>query len=133
VGLENVVDNFNAEHDDDPDAIKNAAKRVEYGKYWCAPSNWRFMYGRIEDDVMSIFLFIDTYSPRLQGALEDIYMGPLIIKTFAAHYNQTTPSKVVPNYDVGVPIGSIALAVSAVSNNQNFVHMLNVSLGGTCP
>lgn len=60
-------------------------------------------------------------------------MGTLIIKTFAAHYSHTTPSKAVPNYDVGIPIGSIALAVSAVSNNQILLHMLNVSLGGTFP
>jgi hypothetical protein len=53
-------------------------------------------------------------------------MGPLIIKTFAAHYSFTTPSKILPKYDVGVPIGGIALAVSAVSNNQMHLHMLNV-------
>jgi hypothetical protein len=58
--------------------------------------------------------------------MEDIYMGPLIIKTFAAHYNFTTPSKIVPKYNVGVPIGGIALAVSAVSNNQTHLHMLTV-------
>ena len=71
------------------------------------------MYGKIEDDV-NIFLFIRvvTYSRQLQEILEDIYMGPLITKTFAAHYSLTTPSKIVPNYDVGVPIGGIALAVS---------------------
>ena len=58
--------------------------------------------------------------------MEDIYMGPLIIKTFVAHYNFMTPSKIVLNYNVGVPIGGIALAVSAVSNNQIHLHMLNV-------
>ena len=91
------------------------------------------MYGRIENDV-STFLFIDAYSHQLQGTLEDIYMGPLIIKTFAAHYNFTTPSKVIPNYEVGVPIGGIALAVSAVSNKQINLHVLSVLvlLGGTC-
>jgi hypothetical protein len=47
--------------------------------------------------------------------MDDVYMGPLIIKTFAAHYSFATPSKIIPNYDVGVPIGGIALAVSAVS------------------
>jgi hypothetical protein len=51
--------------------------------------------------------------------MDDIYMGPLIIKTFAAHYNFTAPSKIVMNYDVGVPIGGIALAVSAVSNKTH--------------
>jgi hypothetical protein len=53
-------------------------------------------------------------------------MGPLIIKTFAAHYNSTTPSKIVSKYDVGLPIGGIALAVSAVSNNQIHLRILNL-------
>ena len=44
-------------------------------------------------------------------------MGPLIIKTFAAHYSFATPLKIISNYEVGFPIGGIALAVSAVSNN----------------
>ena len=44
-------------------------------------------------------------------------MGPMIIKTFAAHYNFAAPSKIVPNFDVGVPVGGIALAATAVSNN----------------
>ena len=48
--------------------------------------------------------------------MDNVYMGPLIIKTFAAHYNFATPSKIL-DYDVGVPIGGIALAVTAVSNN----------------
>jgi hypothetical protein len=48
--------------------------------------------------------------------MEDIYLGPLIIKMFVAHYNFATPSKIISNYDVGLPIGGIALAVSAVSN-----------------
>jgi hypothetical protein len=58
--------------------------------------------------------------------MDDVYMGPLIIKTFVAHYNFTAPLKIVPNYDVGVPIGGIALAVSAVSNKNTFIHMLTV-------
>ena len=116
LGFDNVLEDFNTKYDDDPDAIKNAKKRIEYGKYWCAPNDWKFMYGKIEDDVVRTFLFIDTYSRRLQGTLEDIYMGPLITKTFAAHYSFATPSKILPTYDVGVPIGGIALAVSAVSN-----------------
>jgi len=58
--------------------------------------------------------------------MDDIYKGPLIIKTFVAHYNFTTPSKIIPNYNAGVPIGGIALAVSAVSNVQLCIHMLNV-------
>lgn len=45
-------------------------------------------------------------------------MGPLIIKTFAAHYNFTTPSKVIPNYNVGLPIGGIGLAITAVSDSE---------------
>jgi hypothetical protein len=53
-------------------------------------------------------------------------MGPLIIKTFSAHYNFTTPSKIVPKYNVGIPIGGIALAVSAVSNNQAHLRILTV-------
>lgn len=58
--------------------------------------------------------------------VEDIYMGPLIIKTLAAHYNSTIPLKTVKNYNVGIPIGGIALAVSAVSNYQMHLHILNV-------
>ena len=58
--------------------------------------------------------------------MDDIYMGPLIIKTFAAHYNSTTLSKIVLKYDVGLPIGGIALAVSAVSNNQIHLRILNL-------
>ena len=53
-------------------------------------------------------------------------MGPLIIKTLAAHYNSTIPLKTVKNYNVGIPIGGIALAVSAVSNYQMHLHILNV-------
>src|ERR1700734_1348155 len=98
LAFDSVLEDFSSEHDDDPDAMKKAKKRVNYGKYWCTPNNWKFMYGKIENDV-SNFLFIDIYSRRLQGTLDDIYLGPLIIKTFAAHYN-TLPSKMVPNYDV---------------------------------
>jgi hypothetical protein len=116
LGFDNVLEDFKSEHDDDPDAIKNAKKRVQYGKYLCTINDWKFMYGRIENDVSS-FLFTDAYSHQIQGALEDIYMGPLITKTFAAHYNLMAPLKIVPNYDVGVPIGGIVLAGSAVSNN----------------
>jgi hypothetical protein len=58
--------------------------------------------------------------------MEDVYMGPMIIKTFAAHYNFATPSKIVSNFDVGVPVGGIALAVTAVSNNQSYLQMLIV-------
>ena len=50
--------------------------------------------------------------------MDGIYTGPLIIKTFVAHYF-TAPSKIIPNYDVGVPIGGLALAVSAVSNETH--------------
>lgn len=60
--------------------------------------------------------------------MDDIYMGPLIIKTLAAHYNFTTPLKIVPNYDVGVPIGGIALAVSAVSNKQIHLHIFKLNV-----
>jgi hypothetical protein len=60
-------------------------------------------------------------------------MGPLIVKTFATHFNVTTPSKIVPGYDVGLPVGGIALAASAVSNNQIHLHMLIKRLCGTCP
>ena len=74
------------------------------------------MYGKIEDDV-SIIYFIDAYSHRLQGTMEDVYMGPMIIKTFAAHYNFVAPSKIVLNFDIGIPVGGIALAATAVSNN----------------
>lgn len=42
-------------------------------------------------------------------------MGPLIIKMFVTHYSVTNPTKIVRNYDVGVPIGGIVLAVTAVS------------------
>jgi hypothetical protein len=131
LGYENVLEDFNSEHADDPDAMKNAQKRIEYGKNWCTTHEWKFLYGRIEDDVRT-FWFIDSYSHLLQGAMEDVYMGPLIIKTFAAHYNFATPSKTIPNYDVGVPIGGIALAVTAVSNNQIFLHILICLEGGTC-
>lgn len=118
LGFESVVEDFKSKHNDDPDAMKSAEKRIEYGKYWCAPNNWKFMYGKIKNDV-STFFFIDSYSRcgKLQGTLEEIYMGPLIIKIFVAHYNFMIPLKTVPNYDVGVPIGGIALAVTAVSNN----------------
>jgi hypothetical protein len=54
--------------------------------------------------------------------MDDVYMGPLIIKTFAAHYSFMMPSKIVSNYDVGVPIGGIALAVSAVSNLTKYIY-----------
>ena len=43
-------------------------------------------------------------------------MGPLIIKTFAAHYNFTAPLKIILNYNVGLPIGGIALAITPVSD-----------------
>ena len=42
-------------------------------------------------------------------------MGPLIIKTFETHYSIANPTKIVHNYDVGVPIGGIALTMTAVS------------------
>ena len=126
LGFDNVLEDFISEHDDDPDAIRNAQKRIGYGTYWCAQNDWKFLYGRIDDDVRT-FYFIDTYSRQLQGTMEDVYMGPLIIKTFVAHYNFMTPSKTIPNYNAGVPIGGIALAVSAVSNtNQIHLHVLNV-------
>jgi len=88
LGFDNVLEDFISEHDDDPDAIRNAQKRIGYGTYWCAQNDWKFLYGRIDDDVRT-FYFIDTYSRQLQGTMEDVYMGPLIIKTFVAHYNFT--------------------------------------------
>lgn len=128
-----VLEDFISEHEDDPDAMKNAQKRIEYGKKWCTPHEWKFMYGKIEDDVSTfLFRFIVTYSHQLQGAMDDVYMGPLIIKSFAAHYSLAAPSIIIPNYDVGIPIGGIALAVSAVSNNQICLHMLICLVGGTC-
>ena len=116
LGFENVLENFNSQYADDPDAMKDAKKRIEYGKYWCTPLDWKFLYGNIEDEVRT-FWFINIYLRQLQEAMEDVYMGPLIIKTFAAHYSFGTPLKIISNYEVGFPIGGIALAVSAVSNN----------------
>ena len=63
LGFDNVVEHFISEHKDDPDAMKNAKKRVKYGKYWCKPEDWKFLYGTIND--VSIFFFINTYSCRL--------------------------------------------------------------------
>jgi hypothetical protein len=51
LGFDTVLEDFNSEHDDDPDAMKNAQKIIDYGKYWCQPNEWRFMYGTLEDDV----------------------------------------------------------------------------------
>jgi len=51
LAFDSVLENFISEHDDDPDAMKNAQKRIDYGKYWCTPNDWKFMYGRIDDDV----------------------------------------------------------------------------------
>jgi hypothetical protein len=61
LGFDSVLEEFNSEHADDADAMKNAQKRIEFGKYWCTQHDWKFMYGTIEDDV-STFRFIDAYS-----------------------------------------------------------------------
>ena len=50
-GYDSVLESFISENDDDPDAMKNAQKRIEFGRYWCTPTEWKFLYGRIEDDV----------------------------------------------------------------------------------
>jgi hypothetical protein len=56
LGFEIVCEDFKSEHKDDPGAIKNARKRIEYGEYWCAHQEWKFLYGTIEDsDDVSIF------------------------------------------------------------------------------
>lgn len=51
LAFDSVLESFNSENDDDPDAMKNAQKRIEFGKYWCTPKDWKFMYGGIQDDV----------------------------------------------------------------------------------
>lgn len=55
LGFDSVLESFISENDDDPDAMKNARKRIEFGKYWCTPMDWKFMYGSIEDDVRSFY------------------------------------------------------------------------------
>jgi hypothetical protein len=59
LAADNVLEDFISKHDDDPDAMKNEQKRIAYGEYWCGANDWKFMYGRIEDDVVSSFSFID--------------------------------------------------------------------------
>jgi hypothetical protein len=61
LGFENVLEDFNSKHADNPYAMNNAKKRIEYGKNWCAPNDWKFMYGKIEDNVSTVW-FINTYS-----------------------------------------------------------------------
>ena len=51
LGFDTVLKDFKAEHDDNPDAMKNAQKVVDYGKYWCQSKECLFLYGKIEDDV----------------------------------------------------------------------------------
>ena len=51
LGFETVLEDFISQHDDDPDAMKNTQKRVDYGNYWCQSNEWKFMYGMLEDDV----------------------------------------------------------------------------------
>jgi hypothetical protein len=51
LGFDSVLEDFKSEHDDDPDAMKNAQKIVDYGNYWCESEEWKFMYGNVEDDV----------------------------------------------------------------------------------
>lgn len=48
-GMDNTIADFLSQHTDDPDAIKNAKKRVAYGEYWCKDNEWKFMFGTVED------------------------------------------------------------------------------------
>ena len=54
LGFDIVCEDFKSEHADNPDAMKSAKKRIEYGKYWCTQNDWKFLYGKIEDDVSII-------------------------------------------------------------------------------
>ena len=51
LGFDNVLEDFNSKHADDPDVITNVQKRIEYGRHWCTEHDWKFMYGMINDDV----------------------------------------------------------------------------------
>jgi hypothetical protein len=50
--------------------------------------------------------------------LDDIYQNDLIIKTFSVHYSFVTPTKTLRNFKVAPPKASLALAITAVSNNM---------------
>ena len=47
--LQVIQEDFTAQHSDDPNALKNAKKRVEYGKDMCTKEEWKFQYGKIDD------------------------------------------------------------------------------------
>jgi hypothetical protein len=59
LGFDTVLEDFNSQHVDDPDAMKNVQKRIEFGEYWCTSGEWKFLYGKIEDDVSTLWLFVN--------------------------------------------------------------------------
>jgi hypothetical protein len=61
LAFNNIVEDFNSKYADDPDSLTNAQKRIKYGKEWCILHDWKFLYGKIEDDVSTFRLFINVH------------------------------------------------------------------------
>ena len=92
LGFDNVLKIFNTKYDDDPDMMKNPKKRIEYGKYWCAQNDWKFMYGKIEDDVVSTFcsltLIHADYKELWRIFIWDCWLWKILQLTTALQHHQ---------------------------------------------
>jgi hypothetical protein len=50
------LDGLKAQYKDDPDALKDAEKRKEYGKDMCTEEEWAFLYGQIDNEASTIII-----------------------------------------------------------------------------
>jgi hypothetical protein len=52
--FQSVQDDYLAQHVDDPDALENTEKRIQYGKYLCTEEEWVFLYGKIGHNIHTL-------------------------------------------------------------------------------
>lgn len=109
-----IQEDFQAQYKDDPDALRDVEKRKEYGKDMCTEEEWGFLYGQVDNEASTIIIWLIIHSHEKQGIPSDMYQGPLIIKTFAIHFNLTTPKEKIKGFEVGNPKAGISLAIMAV-------------------
>ena len=55
-----VQEDFEAQHPDDPEALRSTEKRMEYGKEMMSEDGWRFLCSEFDDDVSTLILLGDT-------------------------------------------------------------------------
>jgi hypothetical protein len=127
-----VQEDFEAQHPDDPGALRSTEKRIEYGNEMMSEDGWRFLCSEFDDKVSTPLFNKKGVSHEKQGLPLDLFQHPLIIKTFAVHISLTAPRQKIKNYElVDPPRAGVALAITAVSGHSatKLVHLPCILLG----